>query len=352
MYNSQNLPLSTKKIIKKTLPTIFPALILFSFLEVIIIIFAKTLGSDFGNDAVALFSVYLPIILPALWITISAGAIGYEYFYYKLYYYNFENSSAEIKKGVVAVSTGIVRYNRIQNLYVDQDFLDRVLGLYDVHYETAGETSSFYSHVDGLDKKNSDKLLDFLKERIGNPDTGKEEKSNIAENSDDVQKDDGTVLFSRENIILSKKYLFTSAIFNAEILIFLAILFSSFIIRATKELMPINWSYVLLSLPPIFIVMMIYSWFWFKLFYFEFKAKSIQVKKGVISRSSQFIYYNRIQNINVDQSFLNRLLGICYLNVETAGEGSATFQIPGLKVDDASKLRNFLMEKSQKHQTI
>jgi putative membrane protein len=272
--------------------------------------------------------------------------------YYKFYYYNFEESGAEIKKGVVAVSTGIVRYNRIQNLYIDQDFLDRVLGLYDVHYETAGETSSFYSHVDGLNNKNSDKLLEFLKERIGNPNIEREEKNNITENSNDTQKDDSTILFSRENITLSKKYLFTSAIFNAEILILIGLIASRMVIEITKNIMPINWLYVLLAMPPIFLITMIYSWFWFKFFYFEFKNKSVHIKKGVISRSSQYIYYNRIQNININQSFLNRLLGISYLNVETAGEGSATFQIPGLEVEDATKLRNFLMEKSRKHQAI
>ncbi|MDO8529550.1 MAG: PH domain-containing protein, partial [bacterium] len=335
MYNSQNLPLSPKKIIKKTLPTIFPTLILFVFLGIIMLVFNKTMGSDLGNNVLTPFSKHLPLILIVLWILNSAWIIGYQYLYYKLYYYNFEQEEAEIRKGVIARSTGVVRYGKIQNLYVDQDFWDRILGLYDVHYETAGETSSFYSHVDGLDRENSNKLLEFLKERIGNPVIDKVDRNNIQENVSNNQIDDSAILFSRSNILLSKKYLFSSAIFNIGVSILpVGLIFGRFISEAeiNGEVMPFSWTYLLLLMLLIFLVMMIYSWLWFNFFNFELKVKSAHIEKGIISRSSSYIYYNRIQNININQGLVDRLLGICYLNIETAGEsgGLSRFQIPAL----------------------
>lgn len=111
---------------------------------------------------------FLAIFLTVIVLDLIATSI-YHYLYYKLYYYNFTDEGAEIRKGVVSRQTGHVQYDRIQNIYIDQDFLDRIFGLYDIHYETAGEKSAFYSHVDGLNKENAEKLVAFLSKRVELP---------------------------------------------------------------------------------------------------------------------------------------------------------------------------------------
>lgn len=356
MYNSTNLPLSPRKVVKKTLPTIFSASVLFFFLGVIMVIFNKAMGSDLGNSAVSDLSRYLPFILPIFWIVICAISIGYEYFYYKLYFYNFEEDKAEIKKGVVAQATGIVRYGKIQNLYVDQDILDRIFGLYDVHYETAGETSTFYSHVDGLNMENSGKLVSFLKERIGDNSVEKMKDAIATPIAEPVQFDDSLVMFSRDNIALSNKYLLGKAFTNAGILIVGLFFISTQIVEILNDIpdFKINWIYVSLLVLLAFLAMMVSSWLWLKFFDFEFKNSSLQIKKGIISKSSSYIYYNRIQNINVNQGFFDRILGTFYLGIETAGEGNvfSKFQIPALEKEDAKKLKDFLMEKTNKHRAV
>lgn len=122
---------------------------------------------------------------------------------------------AEIKKGVISNATGHVRYGKIQNIFVDQDFLDRVFGLYDVHYETAGESSDFYSHVDGLEKENADKLVKFLNERVQNKGYQNPQTTSIAVEKEvegaTINENDQRVL-TRENMPIEKKIIFADVV--------------------------------------------------------------------------------------------------------------------------------------------
>jgi len=163
MYNSINLPLSTKKIWKKSIEkswVAFCVLIFLSFYSFIELEPLLKTGSGyelFGYLLIGGTGLILLLFIISIFI--------YEYYYYKLYYYNFTNEGAEVKKGVITVATGHIRYDRLQSIYIDQDLLDRIFGLYNIHYETAGEKSGFYSHVDGLPKESADKLVNFLKEK-------------------------------------------------------------------------------------------------------------------------------------------------------------------------------------------
>lgn len=154
MLNSTNLPLDRKKIIKKTLEK-FPVFLLFFIFGGIIVVFNFELKLWW----LTIIGIALPII-PIFCVYI------YQVYYYKLYFYDFKDDCAQIRKGVISRSTGHVRYERIQNIYIDQDILDRIFGLFDVHYETAGETSGIYSHVDGLNKENAEKLIKFLNSKL------------------------------------------------------------------------------------------------------------------------------------------------------------------------------------------
>ena len=161
MYNSKNLSLSPRKIVKKFIAR-SGAVVIFLLIYLII----GVLAQDWNYFASARNIIIISIIVLFLILELL-----YQYLYYKLYYYNFEDEGAEIRKGVVSRAAGHVRYDRLQNIYVDQDILDRMFGLYDVHYETAGEKSGFYSHVDGLIKENADKLVMHLKNQIASGST-------------------------------------------------------------------------------------------------------------------------------------------------------------------------------------
>jgi len=108
-----------------------------------------------------------------LWIA-TAAIVGiifpltfiFNYFYWKSYYYDFLEEAIMVRKGVLGVNEVIVPFERVQNIFVDQDIIDRMLGLYDLHFSTVAWHSSFLCHIDGLSLENAERLKELLKNRI------------------------------------------------------------------------------------------------------------------------------------------------------------------------------------------
>lgn len=356
MYNSQNLPLSKKKIIKKTINSggMLPILIL-----LVLFPFVSFLGSslDFHIGGKAAFYVFLFFFIPSLLILVIS--VIYQWLYYKYYYYNFEQDSAEIMKGVVSRSTGHVRYGKIQNIYVDQDFLDRVFGLYDVHYETAGEFSGIYSHVDGLVKENADKLTAFLNDRVQNKDSQKETSVDSGANNkiqENITDENDQRIFTRENIPVEKKIIFANTVVMTivySIMLFIGVGYlSDLLVKFIGDsLMTLTFIGII---PITFVGVLIYELIWFKNFYFKFDKSGGVITEKVLSVSNTHVYFNRVQNIDVSQSTLERILGLYEVTMETASEGTAgnAITITGLKKENAETLRDFLLDKTKKYQSV
>lgn len=343
MYDSVNLPLSRLKILKKTIAhPIFWLWVLVGGMRLpaLAFLFGPLIGGIIDN-VLFLFNL-IPI----------AAILIYECLYYKLYYYNFRDDEAEIQKGVVGRAKGMVRYERLQNVYVDQDILDRIFGLYDVHFETAGETSGFYSHVDGLNKENSDKLVAFLTQAartstVAQPSTEVSLRSapaRVAYNTP-VQGAPAFPIISRENCPLSPSVVLASALEAtfALLLIFIPIL--TWILWNTK----INKAFIIAP-GSVALVGMAYAYFsvWYQNFNFKFGPEQGEIVSRVIGQSINYLYYDRIQNVNINQGIFERLFGIYTVRVETAGEVSGMrLVIPGLPMQSAEALKNFLLAKSR-----
>lgn len=84
----------------------------------------------------------------------------------KHYFYDVNGKTLIIKKGVFSKNEISLPFNRLQDVYVDQDILDRMFGLYDVHVSSATFVSGWLSHIDGLNKKNSEIIKEMLLEDI------------------------------------------------------------------------------------------------------------------------------------------------------------------------------------------
>lgn len=94
----------------------------------------------------------------------------------------------------------------------------------------------------------------------------------------------------------------------------------------------------------------IYKKIWFKNFHFQFSDNSGIIKSQVIALSSSYVYYDRIQNVNVTQGILERLFGLYSVTIETAAESGnkqkrAVLRVPGLSNSGAEKLKDFLLAK-------
>jgi membrane protein YdbS with pleckstrin-like domain len=86
--------------------------------------------------------------------------------YYDRYYYDWSINTLTIRKGIIRRKQIYLPFEKVQNVFKDQDLLDRIFGLYDVHLSTVGNGSIDMCHIDGLTKENSDKMVIVLLRQI------------------------------------------------------------------------------------------------------------------------------------------------------------------------------------------
>lgn len=166
----QTIPLEKRKIIKKTIGG-------WSFVLIIILITPAIFSTLVLSNLPDYFFVASPISkwnllffnfvpLTVFIIFILLLIYFYQTLYFKAYFYNLTKEHVVIKKGVIAPKEITLPYNKIQNVYVDQDVFDRFFKLYDVHFETAGFGSGLASHIDGLNEENAKKLRNIVLENM------------------------------------------------------------------------------------------------------------------------------------------------------------------------------------------
>jgi putative membrane protein len=83
---------------------------------------------------------------------VFAGVYWYQRWYIATYHYDLTDQFLIIKKGVIASTEISIPYSKINDVFVEQDILDRILGLYDVHVSSATNISGQTAHIDGVDK--------------------------------------------------------------------------------------------------------------------------------------------------------------------------------------------------------
>lgn len=156
----EQFPLSTKKVLKKT---VAGALVWSIFLLIlwVVLAFALKIGAWFGIATIGIFGLLFFIILVLYF---------YQLWYYAVYFYDLTPDYIVIKKGPITPKEITIPYERIQDVYVDQDLLDRIFGLYDVHLSSATASSGMEAHMDGVEKQAADGLrallLKTVQERI------------------------------------------------------------------------------------------------------------------------------------------------------------------------------------------
>ena len=90
----------------------------------------------------------------------------YYVLYYRSYFYDFCRSGVVVKRGVFCRKELIVPFNRITDIYVEQDAVSRFLGLYDVHLATQTEHSKKIAHMGGVNKPGAQSLYRLLLQHI------------------------------------------------------------------------------------------------------------------------------------------------------------------------------------------
>ncbi len=314
-------PLSPRKFWKKMFPhpmIIFPIAIIF-------IVFwgsLKNLTSSPNNVSIV-FS--LTILIP--FVILILLRIWYIKVYIRRYYYDCADQFVIIQKGVFAPTEIHVQYQKIQDVYVDQDIIDRMMGLYDVHIASATVTSGIEAHIDGVNKEVAESLKNIILEKIhnGNNVTNMTQIPISQPTSNEVQLNQK---ISSETYPISKNWIWSviiSALFSSLFWFFIVVFVLGKMVIKNNSV-PVNhgfsdWYYWYFAIiPVIFFYKIIKNFIWKDNFYFEFTPDYILFRTGIISKQENHLPYKSIQNILNSQGVVDRILGMSTVIVQNAAQ--------------------------------
>src|ERR1035437_8769229 len=167
----RQFPLSQKKFFKKMFSYCVSSGVFSIFAGIIVsVIYFAITNNNYGNTAnVPNIPVMIGLFLTVAVVCFFVFTIPYGFYvkaYIRRYYYSGEDKYITIKKGVFAPAEIHVQYQKIQDVYVDQDILDRVMGLYDVHIASATVASGIEAHIDGVEHDIAEKIKELLLGKI------------------------------------------------------------------------------------------------------------------------------------------------------------------------------------------
>ncbi|MGC9150099.1 MAG: PH domain-containing protein [Candidatus Micrarchaeia archaeon] len=158
-------PLEKRKVIKKTLMK-GGGLIAIGLILALIIVSIKL--KLFPSEIVNLFSGLVYYILLADILVFSLLIIPFisEILYFSNYFYDIKENGLLVRKGVITKHEALVPFDKIQDIFVDQDLLDKIFGLYDLHIATAGFGTQDI-HIDGINATNAEALKEIFLSKTG-----------------------------------------------------------------------------------------------------------------------------------------------------------------------------------------
>lgn len=81
---------------------------------------------------------------------------------------------------------------------------------------------------------------------------------------------------------------------------------------------------------------------------YALRANDVLYKRGLFWQKLTIAPFNRVQHVQINQGPIDRAFDLAKLKIYTAGGSSSDLQIPGLNVDDANKLKDFILIKAGK----
>lgn len=288
--------------------------------------------------AIIFSPVLLTICMPALILIIPLGAFAYWYQlqYYKNYHYDLNDNGLEIRKGVFWSNTITVPNEKISDIYVDQDILDRYFGLYDLHFSSASASSGRLSHIDGLNKENLEGLRQFLLDKFG-------------EGSDTTTKE--TSLSLRTKSSQTKNHSKTEHAFKPDKKGLYAQLIGGFFGGSLF----FAWIgiQILIIFPPLLIFilpMFLFSFYMikkdFEALEYEIRSDGVWMRRSWLTPKESLIFYKNIQDTEVSQDFLEQILGLNHINIKSMSYDSSTnLVVSFLSAEDSKRFQDLLSEK-------
>jgi membrane protein YdbS with pleckstrin-like domain len=123
-----------------------------------------------GRDTYGILSV--PAIRAVLVFSLIGEGVlflwdlSYQILFYRSYFYDIRDESVVIRRGVICKHEISLPLARITDVYLEQDVLSRLLGLYDLHLSSPTAQSGKVAHMVGIDREGAMSLRRMILELI------------------------------------------------------------------------------------------------------------------------------------------------------------------------------------------
>jgi len=118
-----------------------------------------------------------------------------------------------------------------------------------------------------------------------------------------------------------------------------------FIIYAFVKIGGSYFNYALLALAVLILLCLVYAYFWYLKFTFflDKDKQEFVVNKGVLNRDQVIIQLDKIQQVNINQNVLQKIIGVYGLKIDTAGAKGEEVSIRAIDEVSAYNLKEHLL---------
>ena len=289
---------------------------LFSLLAVLIIVpFVVSSATD--NGALLLVST------GGTFLVLVGVSIAWEIAYYRRYEYELTPDTFDIKSGVLSRREREIPYGRIQNVSINRNVFQRVLGLAEVRFETAGGQGS-EAHLRFVSHDRARELQNELSDRKAQVDDRRYRRTG----ADDGESTDATSTATKLYEIDTKELGLLGIIsFDFRFLTLLLILLPTFGAELGGIIEGSGVTLAVLGIAAVIIVLYLISAAISGIYavtnYYGFTlyrgSDELRYERGLLQRYSGTIPLEKVQTLSITENLLARRFGYASLLVETAG---------------------------------
>jgi membrane protein YdbS with pleckstrin-like domain len=117
--------------------------------------------------------------------------------------------------------------------------------------------------------------------------------------------------------------------------------------------------YLILFLLALIILPEIYAQLAYHNWGYEFTKTNLKIEKGIIWKKYSNVPYERVQNVDIQRGIIARIFGFSTVNIQTAGYSGyprgpvrSEGYIPGVSIEKAEKIRDFVISRIGKRQGL
>jgi putative membrane protein len=301
----------------------------------------------------------LIFILGLLTIFILIIVFGYLNYRHFFFYIDEEKEEFILKSGVFNKKIVSVRFERIQQVNINQSFIQKLIHVYEVEIETAGSTKN-EAKIRAVSKQTAlyirDRLLSGKNIEEEKPFQSEDIVNAAGENPDIPQIK--ISLSSLVKIALTSDYLKSLGI----ILAFIITVFDRLKESVFREIDMGNMfreylsrlhvsQYILLIAGLLIVLVFVFNLLRFVLIYFDFtirrQGRSLQFSYGLLNTKNTIIQPSKVQIVRLVTNFFQRKLNLSRMFISQASsdiqqDKKATIQLPGFNMQDGRQILQFL----------